>query len=282
MAISEQGDIPNPGIRLPEISNLTHDTIHTQESNEAGISHSRASSITTTTPGPRSLSSMFEDFLGQQGERRLHKAELVLFGEPSPLTFALQLRQDKSPSLHDTGQHVLSSASLAVIQDDIHPEHLAPHDIEYLMAKGAFIYPAKESLDDMLAVFMDRFYPIYSIVDPTELHKVHEERKLPWILLHSICFVAVTFCDAAMIYKAGFNSRAQARQLYYDRAKALFDLNYEKNKMVLVKVAILLSFRGPQMDSFWNPCSWIEFGVTMAVGLGMHRNAAAVNTPPND
>ncbi|RHZ49035.1 Zn(II)2Cys6 transcription factor [Aspergillus thermomutatus] len=230
----------------------------------------------------RSLSAMFEDFLGQAGHEDLCKAKLVLFGEPSPLTFALQLRRDMNSGLHDANQRVLTSNSLTVVEKNVHPKHLLPHEIECLKAKGAFIYPESEVLEEMINVFLHRFYPLYSVVNPTELRKAQQERKLPWILLHSICFIAMTFCEPALIYKAGFSSRPQARQLYYDRAKALFDLNYENNKIILVKVAILLSFKGPQMDCYWNPCSWIEFGVTMAVALGMHRKSVAINGKSND
>ncbi|OGM49494.1 fungal specific transcription factor [Aspergillus bombycis] len=225
---------------------------------------------------------MFEDFLGQAGHENLCKAKLVLFGEPSPLTFALQLRRDMNSGLHDANQRILSSDSLTVVEENVHPKHLLPHDIECLKAKGAFIYPEAEILGEMINVFLDRFYPLYSVVNPTDLRKAQEERKLPWILLHSVCFIAMTFCESAMIYQAGFSCRAQARRLYYDRAKALFDFNYENNKIILVKVAILLSFKGPQMDCYWNPCSWIEIGVTMAVALGMHRKSIAMNGKSND
>jgi hypothetical protein len=184
--------------------------------------------------------------------------------------------------LHDASQRHLTSDSLAVVEENVHPRHLTPHDIECLKAKGAFIYPEPEPLEDMINVFLGRFYPLYSVVNPTDLRKAQQEKKLPWILLHSICFIAMTFCEPITVYKAGFDSRAQARQIYYDRAKALFDFNYENSKIILVKVAILLSFKGPQMDCYWNPCSWIEIGVTMAVALGMHRKSVAVNGESDD
>ncbi|KAL3429100.1 hypothetical protein BDV09DRAFT_190424 [Aspergillus tetrazonus] len=245
-----------------------------------------ADSVLSTTSADssdrQSLSCMFEDFLGRAGHEDLCKAKLVLFGEPSPLTFALQLRRDPNSGLHDASQGILSSDTLTVVDENIHPKHLPQHDITCLEAKGAFIYPEAQIVDEVISVFLNRFYPLYSMVNPVDLRKAQQERKLPWILLHSICFIAMTFCDPPLIYKAGFVSRAQARQVYYDRAKALFDLNYENSKIILVKVAILLSFKGPQMDCYWNPCSWIEVGVTMAVAMGMHRKAVTANANSND
>lgn len=230
----------------------------------------------------KSLSSMFEDHVGRKSPDTVGQCELVLFGEPSPLTFALQLRKGQGQVLHDTSQHNLNSSSLAVIQDDIHPPHLEPCDIEYLKAKGAFSYPPREAFDSMVDVFLNRFYLLYAVVDPTDLRRAHRARKLPWILLHAICFVAMTFCDASLIFIAGFKSRSEARHHYYSKAKALFDISYEKNKAVLLKVCILLSFEGPRLNCYWNPCSWIEIGVTMAVSLGLHRAEVAASGPPND
>ncbi|KAL3255317.1 hypothetical protein ABHI18_008282 [Aspergillus niger] len=243
---------------------------------------SAPSASATDLSDHRSLSTRFEDFLGQVGHRSLCNSKLVLFGEPSPLTFALKLQKGIHSDLHDASQRALSSDLLAVVEDNVHPEHLLPHDVDCLKAKGAFIYPERNILEEMINAFLKHFYPLYSVVDPIDLRKAQQERKLPWILLHSICFVAMTFCEPALIYKAGFSSRAQARKVYYDRAKALFDFNYENRKIILVKVAILLSFKGPQMDCYWNPCSWIEIGVTMAVAMGLHRRSIAMSGNSRD
>ncbi|KAI2834135.1 transcriptional regulator family: Fungal Specific TF [Aspergillus niger] len=243
---------------------------------------SAPSASATDLSDHRSLSTRFEDFLGQVGHRSLCNSKLVLFGEPSPLTFALKLQKGIHSDLHDASQRALSSDSLAVVEDNVHPEHLHPHDVDCLKAKGAFIYPEPNILEEMINAFLEHFYPLYSVVDPIDLRKAQQERKLPWILLHSVCFVAMTFCEPPLIYKAGFSSRAQARKAYYDRAKALFDFNYENRKIVLVKVAILLSFKGPQMDCYWNPCSWIEIGVTMAVAMGLHRRYIAMSGNSRD
>ncbi|KAI3057218.1 transcriptional regulator family: Fungal Specific TF [Aspergillus niger] len=228
-----------------------------------------------------SLSSMFQRFVSQRSEECL-KAGLVLSGEPSPLTFALQLRSQTAPYLHDTSYSICNSWSLEIVQDGIHPEHLEKYEIDCLKAKGAFDSPEPWLLSDMINVFLDRFYPYYPVVNPGDLLRAYEERKIPWILLQSICFIAMTFGDLGLVYRAGFTSRKPARRLYYNRAKALFDFNYENNKIILLKVAILLSFHGPQMDCYWNPSSWIEVGATVGVSLGLHRRVASLNHQPQD
>jgi hypothetical protein len=51
----------------------------------------------------------------------------------------------------------------------------------------------------------------------------------------------------------------------------VFDIGYETNKIVLLQSVLMLSFWGPQMRSYWNPCSWVGFGVTIAESLGIYR-----------
>lgn len=228
------------------------------------------------------LASMFEEFLNRQNQRGLGQRELILLGEPSPLTFALEefaqnLTSSNLPRLHDASPHIRKNDNLTVIQKGVHPPHVERADLAYLYAKGAFSLPPDETLNDLIEAYMERFHASYSILDKAELEKVHEDRKVPWILLHSLCFVGATFCDVSVIYRAGFKTRLEARRDYYEKAKVLFDMGYEKSKIILIQCAIMLSFRGPQMDSYWNPCSWIEFGVTLAVSLGIHRSMASSN-----
>ncbi|KAF9893041.1 hypothetical protein FE257_012452 [Aspergillus nanangensis] len=230
----------------------------------------------------RSKSAMFEEFLSwkDKGEGRLG---LVLLGEPSPLTFALEdLPQDSPPQLHDASGQIRNSANLEVIQKDVHPSHLDEADVAYLKAKGAFNLPSERTLEDLVAVYLARFHPLYSIVNKVELEKVHKEHKLPWILLHAVCFIGATFCEPYKLHSAGFQSRSDARRHFYQKAKLLFDASYETSKIILLQVALMLSFRGPQMQSYWNPCSWIGFGVTFAISLGLHRSTASSHARGGD
>ncbi|EAW24604.1 Zn(II)2Cys6 transcription factor [Aspergillus fischeri NRRL 181] len=249
---------------------------------ESGSSRQSIAGSLTGSIG-RSKSAMFEEFLRWRDRKIKGRLGLFLLGEPSPLTFALEeLPQGSGPQLHDASDQICNSSNLEVIQKDVHPQHLDEADITYLKAKGAFTPPSEKTLDDLVAVYLSRFHPLYSIVNKVELEKVHKEHKLPWILLHAVCFIGATFCEPYILHSAGFLSRSDARRHFYQKAKLLFDASYEANKIILLQVAIMLSFRGPQMQSYWNPCSWVGFGVTFAVSLGLHRSTASSNAPGGD
>ncbi|KAH6683411.1 hypothetical protein B0J14DRAFT_647627 [Halenospora varia] len=225
-----------------------------------------------------SLTSMFERFLEQQSQNpddNIAKCGIIFMSGASPLTFALEEAQgcDNTiqAALHDAGSYFRKGDSAKTIEDDVHPSYLSPEDISYLKAKGAFERPKSDISDAMVAAFVERFYPLYSIVDLNAFEESFEAGTLPWILFHTICFIGATFCDLSVIHRAGFKGRWHARRQFYDKAKLLFDIGYETNKIVLLQTVVMLSFWGPQMKSYWNPCSWVGFGVTIAESLGIHR-----------
>ncbi|KAM5517558.1 hypothetical protein FOXYSP1_04510 [Fusarium oxysporum f. sp. phaseoli] len=238
-----------------------------REQHESSHTHSDA-----THQQNKSLVAMFESFLRQQHQGTPGRSGIVLPGEPSPLTFALGEFQHRcGRGLHDVGRQIEERASVAETEHDVHPPHLAECDIEWLKAKGAFDHPDDAISDALLRVYLERFHPLYSIVRKDRFETAFRQRKLPWIILHAVCFIGVTFCDRAVIYQSQFTSRLEARLYYYNKAKALFTMDYETDRLALLKAVIMLSFCGPQLQSYWSPGSWIGFGVTIAVSLGLHR-----------
>lgn len=240
-------------------------------------------SDTSSAPKFQSLAAKLEDYVAWQTGKCQGQHGLILLAESSPLTFALEeLPQELSPQLHDASEHIRDSSNLEVIQQDIHPPHLDTADIAYLKAKGCFSLPSEPMLSDLVEAYLTRFHPHYSIMDKREVENCHREKKLPWILLHAIWFIGATFCDAAIIHRSEFPSRLDARRHFYQKAMALFKVGYDQDKFILLQTAIILSFWGPEIQSYWNPCSWVGLGVTFAVSLGIHRLGASSNVSHAD
>ena len=223
----------------------------------------------------QSLMSMFESYVEQNEHNKDGAAAqlgVMLLGEHSPLTFALKESNQSQPtSLHDVAMNLSKSKRSVAQARGRHPPHFSAQDLDYLSARGALSPPAAGLERLLVSAFLERFYPLYSMVDKDEVWQLHQKSALPFILLHAICMIGATFCDISTIHKHGFDSRMQARKSFYDKAKVMFDFEYEKDRVVLLQTVILLSFWGPHMDSSWNPCSWVGFGVTIAASLGMHK-----------
>lgn len=173
--------------------------------------HVRFGVAAVDTPG-QSLAELFEDFIDDydHGGRGI-----ILFGEASPLTFALEEHAGEQARFYDARPILSENKRLVDRPREVHPPHCAPEDVAYLHAKGAFTLPEPRIFDAFVQVFITRFYPLYSIVNKSELMEAHERRTLPYIMSHAICLIGATFCDASLIHGTTYKSRAQARQAYY-------------------------------------------------------------------
>lgn len=160
----------------------------------------------------QSLAELFEDFIDDydHGGRGI-----ILFGGASPLTFALEEHAGEQARFYDARPILSENKRLVDRPREVHPSHCAPEDITYLLAKGAFTLPEPRIFDAFVQVFITRFYPLYSIVNKSELMEAHGKRTLPYIMSHAICLIGATFCDAPLIHDTTYKSRAQARQAYY-------------------------------------------------------------------
>jgi hypothetical protein len=214
----------------------------------------------------------------------IDKCSITYLGESFPLSIVLaDLREGGKPRLHLPGPPIEDiSAREEPLNHQAHPLHVLPEDITYLEAKQVFEYPPSDILDALVSTFLDRYWPIYPIVLRQELVQQHKDKSMPWILLHAICFVSATYCPIAVLHRAGFTSRKEARFAYYRKAKALFDTSYERNKIVILQSVIMLTFWGGGPNNYWNFYSWIGTGVTIAETLGMHRSLDGTNMKPQD
>lgn len=232
-------------------------------------------------PNDASWSTVFEGILDPRAHRAaVDKCSIAYVGEAFPLGI-ISRNSTGRPLLHVSGPTPTATTAQSSSQTT-HPTGLPSEEVSYLEAKEAFTAPPDAVLDVLIAVFMERVFPLYPIINPQEFLSYHRSRKLPWILLHSVCFLAATFCPLRILHQAGFNERRQARAKFYSKAKALFDIGYESSKIITLQVAILLSFWGGSPNNHWNFYTWISTGVTIAETIGCHRSMAGINITPQD
>jgi hypothetical protein len=84
-------------------------------------------------------------------------------------------------------------------------------------------------------------------------------------------FAAVGHCDASVITRAGFESRYAARQELFKRAKALYDADYETDKVTLVQSLFLMSAWWSSPTDQKDTWHWLGAAIGLAVTMGMHR-----------
>ncbi|KAK9459568.1 uncharacterized protein V1516DRAFT_713682 [Lipomyces oligophaga] len=165
----------------------------------------------------------------------------------------------------------------------------------YLYSQSCFVAPAPTLFRVLLNNYIAIVHPLYPILSSQQLQRILSETDssaspsygLPWILLHAICFASVShlakFPDTELSTQN--ETRQVARQTYYQRAKALFELDYEQNKLVLVQSVILLSEwdsnHRANTSEYYSTLTWINAGLSIAESLDFHKPSStqAPNIP---
>ncbi|KAK9349683.1 fungal-specific transcription factor domain-containing protein, partial [Lipomyces doorenjongii] len=149
-----------------------------------------------------------------------------------------------------------------------HPNHITKSKIAFLESEGCFSKPDHTELDQLIATYFNNVHPALPIIDYHEFCRCHNVDGVPWLLLHSICFAALT--HGSLTDKPSV-VRRNLRAKYYQRAKLLVDIGYETQQITLVQSAILLSFWSGQSTEYWNAFDWLNTAVNIAESLGINR-----------
>ncbi|THY19418.1 hypothetical protein D6D00_07700 [Aureobasidium pullulans] len=211
------------------------------------ISPSTRTDTSTSSYREITWATMFDHLLEShlRGEDVVEKGSITYLGESFPLAIVLEELNGRNgrPRLHHPGPPCPVSEELNLPRDT-HPGHMLPEEIIFLEAKKAFESPVTKTLDALVETFLTRVFCLYPIVNRDEFIKDYKAKRIPWILLHALCFISATFCPLKILHQAGYENRRQARWMFYTKAKALFDVGYESNKIVILQVSILMSFWG--------------------------------------
>ncbi|KIW79772.1 hypothetical protein Z517_06386 [Fonsecaea pedrosoi CBS 271.37] len=233
-----------------------------------------------------SWTTMFDrlfDNLSHNQKAALDKCSITYLGESFPLGMVLEeVNEGGRTRLHHPGPPVSEPSVVEEPSGQRHPSHMRPEDITYLKSKGAFTFPDADMLDALVATYLGRVHPLYPIVNRQEFIRQYEADEVPAMLLHAICSIAATFCDLALIHRAGFLSRLDARLASYRKAKVLFEVGYETDKIVQLQSAVYMTFWGGGPLNHWNYFSWIGTAVTIAESLGIHRSMANADMDVSD
>ncbi|PWY96154.1 hypothetical protein BO94DRAFT_1034 [Aspergillus sclerotioniger CBS 115572] len=200
--------------------------------------------------------------------------QIVFFGESSPLTVVIDEGRHSPEKgigeMHRTRLHYPIPDRLAVNMPD---EGLRAHKIkqeEQLRLDGAFSYPPNDTCETLLQAYFDWFHPCFPILNRTAVHQAYGQGGLSPLLLQAMLFIGVSLCTDEAFARTEFSVRYWAKFLFYNRAKALYDADWESNKTVKVQSLFLLSFwrGGPSEERDLR--FWLGSAISLAQKRGMH------------
>lgn len=157
-------------------------------------------------------------------------------------------------------------------------------EIEILHQRGAFLLPPRALCDELVDAFFRWVAPVVPVINRSRFMRQYRDPKNPpsLLLLQAILLAGSRVCTNSQLMDAN-GSTTPAAMTFYKRAKALFDANYEDDRVTIVQSTILMGWywEGPE-DVTKNVFYWSRVGIVVAQGSGMHRSVEGSQLTKSD
>ncbi|RYP43831.1 hypothetical protein DL768_009638 [Monosporascus sp. mg162] len=192
---------------------------------------------------------------------------VAFLGESSNFNMLVHDRQGSSDIVHyPLPENIRGTRARLTELDNI--------EIDILHQRGAFLLPPRSLCDELIEAYFTWVHPIIPIINRTRFVRQYKDPKNPpsLLLLQSILLAGSRVCRNKQLMDAN-GSTTPAALTFYKRAKALYDANYEDDRVTIVQSLVLLSWfwEGPE-DVTKNVFYWTRVAVNVAQGIGMHRS----------
>ncbi|KAH6132775.1 hypothetical protein HBI64_081210 [Parastagonospora nodorum] len=147
-------------------------------------------------------------------------------------------------------------------------------EIEILHQRGAFLLPPRALCDELVEAFFKWVAPVVPVINRGRFMRQYRDPKNPpsLLLLQAVLLAGSRVCNNAQLMDSS-GSTTPAAMTFYKRAKALFDANFEDDRVTIVQALILMGWywEGPE-DVTKNVFYWTRVAIVVAQGSGMHRS----------
>ncbi|KAI0444783.1 fungal-specific transcription factor domain-containing protein [Xylaria telfairii] len=192
---------------------------------------------------------------------------VAFLGESSNLTLLVHDRQGASDVVHyPLPENVRGSRARLTELDNI--------EIDILHQRGAFLLPPRQLCDELIEAYFKWVHPIVPVINRTRFMRQYRDPKNPpsLLLLQAVLLAGSRVCQNQQLMDAN-GSTTPAALTFYKRAKALYDANYEDDRVTIVQSLLLMGWywEGPE-DVTKNVFYWSRVAIIVAQGSGMHRS----------
>lgn len=192
---------------------------------------------------------------------------VAYLGESSNLTLLVHDRHGTSDVVHyPLPENVRGSRARLTELDNV--------EIDILHQRGAFLLPPRSLCDELVDSYFRWVAPIVPVINKSRFMRQYRDAKNPpsLLLLQAILLAGSRVCTNPQLMDAN-GSTTPAALTFYKRAKALYDANYEDDRVTIVQALVLMGWywEGPE-DVTKNVFYWSRVATVVAQGSGMHRS----------
>lgn len=213
------------------------------------------------------------------GPSRTQEVERTVFlGDSNLLTWMTcegeqSSLSSSSPEIHNEGLcYSISDAISSRAADVLSGSAGIARKIDHLTSEGAFTAPAPNVCKTLFRAYFQWFHPCFPILDRAEICSSYMSSTLSPLLLQSMLFIGASQCSDTELLSVGIKDRHRARSVFYNRAKDIYDADWEVNQTIVLQSLFLLSFwrAGPLNEK--DTRHWMGAAISFAQTRGLHRS----------
>lgn len=122
-------------------------------------------------------------------------------------------------------------------------------EIDILHQRGAFLLPPRVLCDELVESFFKWVFPVVPVINRSRFMARYRDTKNPpsLLLLQAMLLAGSRVCTNPQLMDAN-GSTTPAAMTFYKRAKALFEANYEDDRVTIVQALVLMGWywEGPE------------------------------------
>jgi hypothetical protein len=96
--------------------------------------------------------------------------------------------------------------------------------------------------------------------------------RLSLLLFQAVMFAGTAFIDLKHLQAAGYPNRKAARKVFFQRARLLYDFDYEVDRISLVQSLLLMTYWYETPDDQKDTWHWMGVSLSLAHTIGLHRD----------
>lgn len=147
-------------------------------------------------------------------------------------------------------------------------------ELDVLKIRGAFLLPSREVCDDIVECYFEKVHPIIPVINRAQFMRQYNDPINPpsLLLFQSLLLAGSRVCHNPAL-KDATGSSELATLTFYKRAKALYDANYELDRISLVQSTLLMGWWWENPEEVTkNVYYWTRVSISIAQGFGIHRS----------
>ncbi|KAL4809779.1 fungal-specific transcription factor domain-containing protein [Aspergillus unguis] len=162
--------------------------------------------------------------------------------------------------------------------------HLSHHDIDYLSTKDALTIPDDELRDELLRIYVNLVYPFMPAAELEDflgpIMRNDGRDAVSLILFQAVMFASITFVDAKLLHRCGYETRKEARSVFFQRVRLLHGLDCEPDRLALIQAVLLMTYWHDCPDDDKDSWYWMGIALSLAQMVRLHRNPANLKLTP--